>query len=119
MPAYSAITIYRGDSYELQLRIRTEDPDVYVDLTGGAPYAQIRPEPRSRQLLADFTVTMLDQTDPNTMGGLVLTLTPTETGRLSRNGAYDVRIHWPNDHIETVLAGPMTLIQDVTRNGTP
>lgn len=117
MPAYAAISIYRGDSYELRLRIRTSDPGIYVDLTGGMVYSQIRIAPNSAHLMASFTVTMLDQSDPDTMGGVVLALTPQETMRLSHNAAYDVRIAWPGDRIETVLAGPMTLIQDVTRNG--
>jgi hypothetical protein len=117
MPAYAAISIYRGDSYELYIRVRTSDPDIYVDLTGGTVHSQIRPEPNSRQLITEFLVTILDQTDPDTMGGVVLGLTPQQTSQVTRNGAYDVRIFWPDDTVETVLAGPMTLIQDVTRNG--
>lgn len=128
-PGTQDITIYQGDDYELFFRVRALvwDPDAnggaggyvpgdYVDLTGFTPKAQIRPSAGSATLLAEFTATLANQTDPDTKGGVYLTLDSAETTDLpTTGGKWDVQLTEDATlKVQTYLRGSVTVTAEVT-----
>ena len=118
VPATRDITIYQGDTYTLQFRVRNLNtdgtPGTYVDLTGCTPKAQIRTSTSATTVLAEFTATLADQT--TTPGGVTLSLTAAQTAALTYGTAvWDAQVTYPSTAVQTFLQGKVTLIYEVTR----
>lgn len=118
-PATHNLVLYRGDSVDLPLRFGTADVagafDVGYDLTGVVFAAQIRAKEDSAVILASFTVTLDDQTDPATVGKLALTLGSGDTDSLPGTAKWDLQATWPGATVRTYLAGKVTTHKDTTR----
>lgn len=121
-PAQYDIQLYRGDFFELTLRLREGTlsgggyvPGNYLDLTGWeAPMAQIRATEDATTILASFTTEVLNQT--TTPGAVRLFLTPADTGTLPAAAAvWDVQLTDPESRVYTYLRGKVTITKDVTR----
>lgn len=117
-PAVRDITIYQGDTYTLQFRVRAQNtdgtPGAYIDLTGATPKAQLRSAPQSTTVIAEFAATLDNQTT-NT-GGVTLTLTAAQTAALTYDSmAWDAQVTYPSGTVTTYLRGKATLLYEVTR----
>jgi hypothetical protein len=118
LPANKNISIYKGDTYILTFRLRTRDqygnPSSYVDLTGCEGKAQIRKTEADAAIVAEFEVTLANQsTEP---GKVTLKLTPEQTAVAALDsGVWDVQITFPDGEVRTYLRGSVTAIKEVTR----
>ena len=119
VPAEQNITIYRGDSFSLTLRLRQRNADgtagTYLDLTGVVARAQIRATEDAPDVLATFVTTVLDQVA--TPGGVSLTLATADTAVLPANmpSKWDVELDFPNGDVKTYLKGTVSVVADVTK----
>lgn len=128
-PAQYDIQLYRGDYFEITLRLRdgtwdgaTFVPGPYKDLTGWVGQAQIRATPDASTVLATFTVELLDQTVPETKGGVRLFLPDEESAALNAPAAaWDFQLTEPggsgdpSERVHTYLRGKVAIEKDVTR----
>jgi hypothetical protein len=121
-PATHDIEVYRGDTYELFVRIRTRvyvegvgwTPGPYKDLTGYTGTAQIRTtEDAADPPAATFTVTIANQV--TTLGGVLVRLTPAQTAALViSSGVWDMQLSDGTD-VWTYVKGNVTVSKDVSR----
>lgn len=115
VPGKLDLTIYRGDTYKLPLRLRERNTNgtagAPLDLTGCTIKAQARTDEDGSTPLASFTVT--PDADPTT-GLFTLSLTVVQTKAL-RGGVWDVEVTWPDGTVSTYLKGKVTVLKDVTR----
>jgi hypothetical protein len=126
-PAVHDTSIYRGDTYELFFRVRTQvwnpllnggagglEPGPYRDLTGFTGAAQFRSSPDAvdpPELI--FTVTIVDQLV--TLGGVLVYASPAQTAAIAISaGVYDVQL---SDGVDkwTYIKGAVAVDPDVTR----
>jgi hypothetical protein len=123
-PAQCDIQIYRGDYFEITLRLRegtlngiAYTPGPYLDLTDWVPKAEIRATVDSTGApMATFTTEVLDQTVPETKGGVHLFLPAAQSAGLSAATAvWDVQLTDKQGRVYTYLRGTVTITKDVTR----
>ncbi len=123
-PAQCDIQLYRGDYFEMTLRLRegvitgaTYSPGAYLDLTGWVPKAEIRATVDTTGApMAAFTTEVLDQTVPATLGAVHLFLPAATSGQLTATAAvWDVQLTDPGGRVFTYLRGKVTIEKDVTR----
>ena len=123
-PAAQDLTIYQGDTYDFFFRLRERVWDSgsetyvagsYIDLTGYTNgKAQIRATPADSTVLAEFTVTLSNQS--TIPGGVLLTLTASQTAALpTTGGVWDVQLTSPTAEIRTYIAGAVRVLPEVTR----
>lgn len=121
IPATQDIKLTRGDNFSIYLRIKRKSDGAYIDITGYAFLAQIRPDPDSDTILATMTVTISDQTAFK--GGVLLSLDKTITAGLTFTGperekvigVWDLQITNTNGEASTYLDGSVTLRKDVSK----
>lgn len=115
IPLDRPITIYQGDDFDETFRLYDEDPNVLFTLTGMTGRAQIRASENSETLLAECTVTLLDQAE--VPGGFIVTLTPTQTGAIPSGPAvWDCQFsNAGGTVVDTYLKGAVDVIPEVTR----
>jgi hypothetical protein len=121
IPAACDISLYRGDYFEMTLRVRqgtltgtTYTPGPYIDLTGWTPKAEIRANEDATTALATFTTEVLDQVASK--GAVHLSLPSSESALLSAATAiWDVQLTDPQTHVYTYLRGKVTITKDITR----
>jgi hypothetical protein len=127
IPYPKDITIRRGDSKRIFCRIRERlwDPSAngglggyvpgdYRDLTGWVGKAQVRTTEDSATVVAEFTVTLSDQTA--TPGGVTLYLAPATTAGITVDTAkWDFQFTDAASDVWTYAAGAVTIVKDVTR----
>lgn len=107
------ITIYQGDDFEFQFRVRDASRN-YLDLTGSVPAAQIRASTLSDVVLADFDAQLADQAV--SPGLVTLSLTSLQTAALDTGTkVWDVQITDPDGKVTTYLFGAVTIKPQVTR----
>lgn len=123
-PAQCDIQIYRGDYFEMTLRLRegtingaSYTPGAYLDLTDWEPKAEIRANvDATGPPLATLTTEVLDQTMPGTKGGVHLFLpADTSAALTATNAVWDVQLTDTQDRVYTYLRGTVTITKDVTR----
>lgn len=122
-PSPQDITIYQGDNYDFFFRLRERVWDAglgdyvagaYIDLTGWTGRSQIRANATAAAPLAEFAVTLSDQTA--TPGGVLLTLTPEQTAALPPGTAvWDVELTNNVAEVHTYIAGRVNVSAQVTR----
>lgn len=117
IPGSKNLQLYQGDTFHMIVRLKRKDPDVgevYLDLTDCVVTAQIREVELSPSPLTEFTTTLLDQTDPDTRGGIAMNLDSSQTTTLIKS-KYDLQVVWPDDDVKTYLRGDITIMAEVTR----
>lgn len=121
-PAQCDIQVYRGDYFEMTLRLRSGTvtaggytPGPYLNLTGWTPKAEIRANQDAPGApLATFTAEILDQTD--IPGGVHLSLPTAQSAALSvATAVWDVQLTDTQARVYTYLRGAVTVTKDVTR----
>lgn len=118
-PAPLDIEIYKGDTFELFVRVRERlsngDPGDYVDLTGATGKAQIRATEASNTVDAEFTVTLGNQI--TTPGSVYLSLSTAQTTALAAttSSKWDFQITFADAKVRTLLKGTATVLAEVTR----
>jgi len=122
-PAQYDIQLYRGDYFELMLRLRDgewdEDGDEFVpgppkDLTDWTVKAQIRATNDTAAVLAAFDATILDQEAQ--AGAVQLVLSSEDSAALPGTSAvWDCQLTDPDDRVFTYVRGKVSLKKDVTR----
>ncbi len=123
IPAQYPLYIYRGDTIEVQFRVREDTlntagaviSSVYPDLTNSIPKAQIRQDTESAAVIAEFTASLLAQSG-NTLGGVLLVLADDVTALLPLGTAkWDFQIIDAQGRTFTYFKGPVTLEGDISR----
>lgn len=118
MPATLNLEMYRGDTFRKWWRIRSVNVDGtsgdYLDLTGCTPLSQMRRKETS-SLLQQFTCTLGDQTDPNTVGLVTIELADDQTATLPDGAIWDFQPTHPSGDTITYLAGKVTVTGQVSR----
>jgi hypothetical protein len=125
VPATRDITIYRGDSFSLFVRIRSKvfnemtnafEPGPYQNLTGLTGRAHIRATAGpDGDLLAEITCTIPDQAVPENHGSVLLTMTPAQTAAINRAGVWDFQLeNADRSDVRTYLRGRVTIEEEVT-----
>lgn len=119
LPVNRNITIYKGDTFTLDFRLRARtsqgDPGVYIDLTGATARAQIRPA-EDGSLSTEFTCATADQTTTDGKGRVQISLTPAQTSALpDSGGVWDVQVEFPDGTVRTYLKGTVSITKEVTR----
>lgn len=114
-PGKRNITLYQGDSYEMQISFSTADTGP-VDITGHTFAAQIRTSTADADNGAAPLATFTCTADDPTAGILFLTLDPSDTTALkSKVAAWDLQGTAPDGAITTYLAGAVSVQLEVTR----
>lgn len=104
------LALYRGDTYGWQFRVWEDTPGgIPTDLTGVIAAAQVRDRPGGSRLIE----LACDVAAPN-MVNVVLSVDAWGTVELSR-GSWDLELTYPGGSVITIVAGPVTVTQDVTR----
>lgn len=113
LPVNKNLTIYRGDSFDFDFRLREKNPDGtpgdYLDLTGATPKAQVRTSNDETSVAAEFTCSLGPEA-----GQVHLELSPEQTATLG-NGVWDVQIQFADGKIRTYLTGSVATVKEVTR----
>jgi hypothetical protein len=114
MPGDYPLAIYKGDSYRWQFLIWLDAAKSQpVDLTDVAVKAEIRDKPAGLQIYTlDCSIVL-----PNVIEAI---LTPVVSASLPvGNLVWDIQLTYPDGMVNTVLAGKVTVTQDVTDSFTP
>lgn len=122
LPGAKNITFVAGDTYTLPIQLFTGiDPDTGdpidpLDLTGASVKAQIRLNPASNTVLAEFVI--LNAEDLTTDGVIILRLESNQTQPLAAtpNSVWDLQVTLANGVRRTRLAGIVSVVADVTRD---
>jgi hypothetical protein len=114
MPGDYPLAIYKGDSYRFQFLIWLDAAKSQpVDLTDVMVKAEIRDKPAGQQIYAlDCSIVL-----PNTIEAI---LTPLVSASLPVGSlVWDIQLTYPDGMVNTVLAGKVTVTQDVTDSFIP
>lgn len=122
LPGAKNITFVAGDTYTLPIQLftgidpDTGDPSDPLDLTGASVKAQIRLNPASNTVLAEFVI--LNAEDLTTDGVIILRLESNQTQPLAAtpNSVWDLQVTLANGVRRTRLAGIVSVVADVTRD---
>lgn len=120
LPVQRNLVIYKGDTFSFSFRLRdrtsTGELGNYVDLTGATGKSQIRLTADSASVIAEFDVTIPNQSVAANKGRVNLYLSPETTGSSTFvNGSWDAQITFPDGTIRTYLHGTVTVMKEVTR----
>jgi hypothetical protein len=114
MPGEYPLSIYHGDSYHWQFKFWTDDAKtVAMDLTDVVAKAEIRNKAGGDQIFNIDCEVVLPNFVEATLSPLVSTSLP--IGSM----VWDLQLTWPTGAVSTLLAGPVTVVQDVTDSSTP
>jgi hypothetical protein len=112
IPGTCPITFVRGDDWAMTVDVNdsTETP---IPLTGWTFRAQIRKKVADKNVLVDLDVTL----DSFMTNRLILRLASEDTEVFTTtSGVWDLELTDPSGTVQTVLAGKVTIILDVTRD---
>lgn len=134
-PVNQPITLWRGDYFSMGMRLRDTvwnpalndgeggyEPGDYQDLTGCTVAGHIRRTPDDPEILASFTGTILDQSDPDTKGRILWELFHEDTKDLPLNPdaktkwGYDLQVSSPDGEPDTPQYGSVTVKGDYTHD---
>jgi len=122
LPPQYPLEFVVGDTHRLQIRVDDPDPDspdpenpimVPRPLTGWSAAAQIRKAKSDTAVLATFEI----ENELGVDGFIYLYLTPAESRKtgVTTKAFWDLELTDPNGDVETILAGPVKPVPDVTR----
>jgi hypothetical protein len=109
-PELMPLALYRGDTYGWQFRVWEDTPGgIPSDLSGVVAAAQVRDRPGGSAMI----VLECQVAAPNLVN---VTLPADAWGdvKLSR-GSWDLELTYPGGSVVTIVAGPVSVTQDVTR----
>ena len=110
LPGFKSFRIYRGDTFVFQMTLQSGGVAYVLDSETFTFTGQIK-EKNKTTTIASFTITIVDEAD----GIIRVTLSATESAKLSGGKTYDYDIQMNNDGvISTVLKGPILVSSDVT-----
>jgi len=110
MPANLPITIRTGDTETISVAIK-DSAGAAVDITGRTYAAQIRSTTDASTVVATFSCTITSAA----AGTLAASLSAATTAALTPGlGVWDLQ-ETNGTTVTTLLAGPVTIVQDVTR----
>lgn len=110
LPGFKSFRIYRGDTFVFQMTLQSGGVAYTLDSDTFTFTGQIK-EKGKTTVIASFAITIIDEVD----GIIRVTLTATESAKLSGGKTYDYDIQMNNDGvISTVLKGPILVSSDVT-----
>jgi len=112
-PVTVPLEVYRGDSAHWTFALYTDaELTAPFDLTGAAAAAEVRPKTSGPVLTALVcTITL-----PNTVD---VDLPAAASGLLTGKAVWDLQLTWLNGKVQTVVAGPVTVTEDVTDSTRP
>jgi hypothetical protein len=111
-PSRADIALYQGDDYSALVFVLQGDGSA-ADLTGYTPQAQIRRNvaDSTPEIAAEFTAVLADAVT----GQISLSLTHAVTLMLTGRYIWDLQITGGDGIVTTVLAGSVSVRQEVTR----
>jgi transcriptional regulator of nitric oxide reductase len=110
MAATRNISIYRGDTYVHEIRIR-DSANAVINISGRTYSAQIKRSSSSSNTVVSFTSTITDAAN----GVLQISLTTNQTANL-RSGIYKYDLQEINgSNVLTLMTGNVTVAGDITR----
>lgn len=110
-PAFLPITIRTGDTETISVAIQ-DDAGAPVNITGRTYAAQIRSTTDATSIIATFSCSIVSGAG----GTLAATLSATTTAAIEPGlGVWDLQ-ETNGSTVTTLLAGPVTIVQDVTRS---
>jgi len=110
-PANYPLTVRIGDTETITLNLQ-DAAGAAINVTGRTYAAQIRSTPDSTTVLASFTCAI-----SNAAGGVVTATLPASTTAALTPGVAVFDLQETNGAtVTTLLAGPVTITQDVTRS---
>jgi hypothetical protein len=123
-PAYVDIPLYQGDRLDVYFRIRDQewsdalgryvDGD-YVVIPSDSLKGWVKKEKTDTSPLVEFSFIIDDQDDPGTVGGFTATIVPDDSATLEPGDyVYDIQITKDSAHIQTYIAGVITVEGEVT-----
>lgn len=110
MPATFNLTIRTGDTETVSVTLQNEN-GTPVDIAGRTYAAQLRTNASNTTILASFTCAIVDAAS----GTLTASLTATQTAALTPGLAVWDLQETNGSSVTTLLAGQVTIVQDVTR----
>lgn len=109
VPGVHPITLVRGDDWGMAV-IPSDEAQNPIDLTGWTARAHIRKKPNDSAPLA-----VMDTNIDLAQSQIVLTVAGAVTAPFKiTSGVWDLELTTPEGVIQTVLAGPVTIILDAT-----
>ena len=109
-PANYPLTIRIGDTETVNLTMQ-DSAGAAINITGRTYAAQIRSTPDASTVLATFACSIVNAAT----GKMAATLTATTTAALTPGGAVWDLQETNGTVVTTLLSGPVTIVQDVTR----
>jgi len=110
MPGDYPLDLYHGDSYNWQFKLWTDEAKTQaLDLTGVTVKAEIRDKPAGLAIYPlDCTVAL-----PNVIEA-ILPANMSDTLPIGTDMVWDIQLTYPNGSVNTLLAGKVSVTQDVT-----
>jgi hypothetical protein len=110
LPGNHDLRIYRRDSFRQQVDLWLDKAMTEpADLTGVTAKAEIRTAPRGI-IIKDIGCTIIL---PNQVH---LAMSPVDTDVSTLRGVWDLQLTYPGGDVQTVLAGAVTFVLDVTES---
>ena len=106
LPQEVNLTLYQGDDFYLDLFVSNPDNSA-ADLAGCTASAQIRNSPSSPQILASLSAVINGN-------AIHLKLDHSDAAKLTQS-VWDAQLVYPSGDIVTLVAGTVTVSQEVTR----
>jgi hypothetical protein len=112
-PAVFPLSLYRGDTYRLQLHTWDDTAKTQpTDLTGVVAKAEIRDQPSGLVIVPLLcTITL-----PNTID---VVLTAENAKLVPPRGAWDLQLTYLSGDVQTIVAGPVAQTPDITDSTLP
>jgi hypothetical protein len=112
-PGVLPLCLYRGDTYRWRFQLWADaERTTPADLTGVEARGQIRDRP-SGTIIVELVCTI---TQPNIIDAV---LTAGLSVVLPQLCVWDLQLTYPSGDVNTVLAGPVTVVMDVTDSDQP
>lgn len=112
MPTSYALELYRGDTARRTFVLWADDEKTQpFDLAGATARAQIRRSQLAPELLVELACTI---TLPQTVD-VVLEASSWPADECFETGAWDLELSYDEGTVQTIVAGPVRVVGDVTR----
>jgi hypothetical protein len=119
VPVEKNISHYRGDDWELPMRLRGRAPDGtlldYIDLTGYTSKAQLRLTDDATVVAAEITCVIANPQTGADKGKITLSLTHAQTEVLAGEFQWDWQMTNPAGKVKTYFTGTFSFERDTTR----
>jgi hypothetical protein len=113
MPGNFPLTIYRSDTARWSFTLWSDAAKtIPTDLTGATAAAHIQQANTSLKPPVVLTCTIAP---PNTINMILVSDVTVGTPARGHQGRWDMQVTFPNGEVQTVLAGTVDIVGDVTR----